>query len=204
MRNLPFDTINLGADDVQALEDSYNALKAKFNIGLADSHTHLNKFELFNNEPDASVSGTFLINSPAVNCYLNFVKIHYNYSVGRSQVNNYKCQAWAFVTLKRDFGRILIRRETFTDKMLEIVHHTELKFKDDKQFSDKFYVVTNDEVKAAAAMTPDFRTAIMSVKDTDFVIETIGDTLVIRNNQPINSQDIVYLAEFAGKIAAIG
>jgi len=204
MKNLPFDTINLAADDVQALEDSYNALKAKFNISLPDSHTHLNKFELFNNEPEATVSGTFLIDYPAMACYLNFVKIHYNYSVGRSRVSNYKCQAWAFVTLKRDFGRILIRRETFTDKMLEIVHHTELKFKDDKQFSDKFYVITNDEAKATAAMTPDFRTAVMNIRDTDFVIETIGDTLVIRNNQPINPQDIVYLAEFASKIAAIG
>jgi hypothetical protein len=203
MKNLPFDTINLGADDVQALEDSYKALKAKFNIGLPDSNTHLNKFELFNNEPEASISGTFLINYPATNCYLNFVKIHYNYSVGRSQVKNYKCQAWAFVILKRDFGRVLIRRETFADRVLEVVHHTELKFKDDKQFSDKFYVVTNDVTKATAAMTSDFRTAIMSAQNTNFVIEAINDTLVIRNNQPVNQQDITYLAEFASKIAAL-
>jgi hypothetical protein len=203
MKNPLFDTINLGANDVQVLEDSYKALKAKFNIGVPDSTIHINKFELFNNQTEASVNGTFLINYPAINCYLNFVKIHYNYSVGRSRVNNYKCQAWAFVTLKKDFGRILIRRETFTDKVLEVVHHTELKFKEDKPFSDKFYVVTNDEAKAVAAMTPDFRTAMMDIKEMDFVIETINNTLVIRNNQPVNPQEIVYLAEFASRIAAI-
>jgi hypothetical protein len=203
LKNLLFNTVGLMADDVQALENSYKALQAKFNIGLPDHSFHLNKFELFNNEQEASVIGTFLINYPSTDCYINLVKIHYNFTAGKSRQNYFKCQAWAFVTLKNDFGRVLIRQETFADRVLEIVHHTELKFKDDKVFSNNFYVVNNDPEKALLAMTPDFRNIIKTNMYPGFVAEVIKDTLVIRNSQPIVPADTVHLAEFASKIAAL-
>ena len=202
-KSLPFNSVGLMADDVQALEDSFKALQAKFNIGLPDSSFHLNKFELFNNEKEASIIGTLLINYPSTDCYLNLVKIHYDFTAGRSHQNYFKSQAWAFVKLKSDFGRILIRQETFADRVLEIVHHTELKFKDDKVFSDNFYVVTNDQEKAFLGMTTDFRNVIKSNMYPGFVVEVIKDTLVIRNSQPVVAADTVHLAEFASKISAL-
>ncbi len=202
MNNLPFDTVYLSADEVQALEDAYKALKAKFNISLPGADTHINKFEQFNNENEATIAGTFLINHPVNDCNLTFVKIHYLDNIGRVKSNYWKCQAWAFVNLKQDFGRVLIRRETFADKILGLVHPIELKFKDDKVFSDHFYVVTNDQGKATAAMTPDFRKVIIDMMYKDFVIEIINKTLVIRNNQPINTEDTVHLAEFVVRMCS--
>jgi len=201
LKNSPFNTVGLCGDDVQALEDSYNALKSKFNIGLPDSNAHINRFELFNNESEASVIGTYLIDSPSVDCYLNFVKIHYNYSIGRSQVNNYGCQAWAFVNLKHDFGRVIIRKETFTDTLLNLIQHTELKFKDDKVFNDNFYAAANDTNKAIAGMTIDFRNVIKQGMYPSFVIEINGNALVIRNNQPVDVDQTVKLLGLANKIA---
>jgi len=202
MKNLPFDTVDLSADDVQVMEDAYKALKTKFNTGLPDTG-FINRFELFNNEQEASVSGTFLLNYPSADSYLNFVKIHYNYTAGRSRVNNYKCQTWVFVNLKSAFGRVLIRKETLTDKILEMVHHTELKFSDDKVFSDNFYAAANDTAKALAGMTPAFRNVIKENMYLNFVIEINGTALVIRNNQPIDAEQTVHLAELASKIAAL-
>lgn len=202
MKNLPFDTVDLSADDVQVMEDTYKALQTKFNIGLPDTG-FINGFELFNNEQEASISGTFLLDYPSVDCYLNFVKIHYNYTAGRSRVNNYKCQTWAFVNLKSDFGRVLIRKETLTDKILEMVHHTELKFSDDKVFSDNFYAAANDTAKALTGMIPAFRDVIKENMYLNFVIEINGTALVIRNNQPIDAEQTVHLAELANKIAAL-
>jgi hypothetical protein len=209
MHNIPFDTVDLDAGEVQALEDTYKALKAKFNISLPDdSNQHINKFELFNNT-GSRLGGTLFINQPAISCYLNFVKNKFSYSVGGrggqgGQIFSYdKYQAWAFVTLDRDFGRIVIRRETFTDKILEIVHPIELKFKDDRLFNEYFYVVTNDKEKAAAAMTPAFRKIIVEMMYKDFVIETIGSTLVIRGNQPIDPEKVINMTEFASKIAEL-
>ena len=47
--DLPFDLVSLSSDDVQALEDTYNALKARFNISLSDDRgIHIKQFELLN------------------------------------------------------------------------------------------------------------------------------------------------------------
>jgi hypothetical protein len=210
MNNLPFDTINLDADEVQALVETYTALKAKFTIGLPSNTQHfVNNFEQFNNTPGAKIGGTLFINYPETNCYLNFVKNSYSYSYGgrggkggQSFVYD-KYQAWAFVTLNRDFGRALIRPETFSDRILEIFHPTELKFKEDEVFSACFYVTTNDPEKARAAMATDFRDIIKDMMYKNFSIEIINQVLVIRDNKPINQDDVVCLAEFARKLATI-
>ncbi len=203
MKNLPFDTVDLSADDVQALEDTYKSLKANFNIEVADSNNHINKFELFNNAQEASLSAAFLINAPSTDCYLNFVKIRYQLNNGRTQLDYLKCQAWAFVNLKADFGRVLIRKETLTDKVLELIHHTELKFSDDKVFSDSFYVSANDTPEAIAGLTMEFRDVIKNNMYANFVVEINKNILVVRNNQPIDPEQTIQLAEFASKIAAL-
>ncbi|MHB8205790.1 hypothetical protein [Mucilaginibacter sp.] len=47
MENLPFDTISLSGDDVQILEDTHKALRAKFNIGIdCDIHFDAKNFDL--------------------------------------------------------------------------------------------------------------------------------------------------------------
>jgi hypothetical protein len=209
MHNFPFDTVDLDANEVQTLEDTYTALKAKFSITLtSDGDASLNKFELFNNN-GAKIGSTLYINHSDTACYLNFVKSRFSYSYGgrggkggQSFVYD-KYQVWAFVALSIDFGRVLIRKETFTDRVLEIVHPIELKFRDDKVFSQYFYVVANDVEKAKAAMTPDFRNLLANQMYKDFVIEIIGNTLVIRNNQPINPEVTVHMAELASKIASL-
>jgi hypothetical protein len=189
---------------VQALEDSYNALKTKFHIALPGNvDLHINKFELFNNSPDASICGTFLINHPANDCYISFIKIHYRYTAGRSTVDNFKCQAWAFVNLKKDFGRVLIRRETFTDRIMELVHPVEVKFADDKIFTHYFYVVANDHEKATAALTEDFRNVIKENVNEGLVIEIVNYTLIIGSIKPITPELTIYIAAIANKLASI-
>jgi hypothetical protein len=209
MNNYPFDTVGLDADEVQALEDSYKALKTKFNIAVPDKfNAQINKFELFNNDAKASVGGTLLINPPINTCYLLFIRSFYSSSAGgrgggSQNIQYYKNQAWAFVNLKNDFGRVLIRRETFTDRILELIHPVELKFAEDKAFSHQFYVVTNDKEKAASAMTQTFRDTIMGIDMNDLTIEIVNNTLIIGNSNAITPQRTVYLAEAASKIAAV-
>jgi hypothetical protein len=43
--------------------------------------------------------------------------------------------------LEKDYGRILIREENVFDKILEILIKTEIDFKDDKEFSNRFFVL---------------------------------------------------------------
>jgi len=206
LKDLPFDTIGLRGDDVQTLEDTYSLLCSKFSIGLpGDTNLHLNNFELFCNNPDLSIGGILLLNHDIKDCYLAFIKIHYhsvNTRTGGEDIDYYKYKVWAFITSKNDFGRILIRKETFADRVLQLVHPVELKFKDDTAFNHKFYVVTNDEQKALNAMNWNFRNVVMDMAN-DLMIETANHVLVIGDNKEIDPQNVVYLAGFANKIAAL-
>jgi len=205
--DLPFDLAGLAAADVQSLEDTYAALRTKFSISLSDdSDIHLNDFDLFNINPNISIGGVLLINAPGKNCHLAFLKIHYQPTsgvYGGERLDYYKYQVWAFITLNKDFGRALIRHETFNDRIIGLIHPCELQFKDDKEFDHKFYIVTNNEQKALLAMNWNFRNAVMGMPD-NIVLETAGTTLIIGTGAiTIDPGQTIQLAEFASKIAAL-
>jgi len=89
------------------------------------------------------------------------------------------------------------------DKILNMVQHVQLQFKDDIAFSKEFYVVANDVEKATCAMTAPFRQALRDIKIDDFIIEIVGNTLIIGNVQLVNPHQTVYLADFASKLSMI-
>ena len=209
MKDLPFSTVGINAEEVSTLEQTYQLLKAKFNTRLSSNvNMHVNKFELFSNNPDAVIGGSLIINAPENTCYLTFIKNHFSVSAGGrgggSQNLDYdKYQVWAFVTLSKNFGRVLIRRKTLTDSILELVNHVELKIEGDQQFNSKYYVIANDREKAIGGLTPELRSVIMSIKNKELIIEIVNDTLVIGNAAPINPELIVDLAEIANEIANV-
>jgi len=207
MEKLPFDTTNLDADDMQALEVSYKAIKENFKVSLThDDVINLKGFDVFNNYPNATIGGTLLINHPESGCYLTYVKIKTAIKTGQGPgagISYYKCQLWASATLRNDFGRVIIRKETLVDKILNLVHPVELHFKDDPTFSSRFYVVANDQEKATRAMTGNFRAAVMNIQLSDFIIEIVNSTLIIGSDQLITPEQAVYLADFASKLSIV-
>jgi hypothetical protein len=205
MKKLPFDTTDIDAGDVQALEYSYKALRSKFKVGLTEDSTFdIKKFDVFNNYKDISVGGSLLINHPESGCYLTFVKVHTQIPNGRGPVlDYYKYQVWASATLRSDFGRMAIRRETVVDKILSLVHPAEMYFKDDPAFSKKFIVIADDKEKAVKATTKAFRNALMDIKADDFVIEIVNSTLIIGNIGPVDPKQTVYFAEIASKLSRV-
>jgi hypothetical protein len=207
MDDLPFETIGLVADDVQALEDTYEALKKEYNAGLpCDVELPLDKFDLFTTNQDINVAGVLSIAHPAGNCYLAFIRVHIYYNPRRGPgeiVDFYKYQVWGYIKSRKDFGRVLIRRETFADRLVSLIHPVELDFNDDKPFNRKFYVCTNDEQKALLSMSWNFRNEIMDIKDERMVIEIADNMLVIGNNQWLDKGDAIYLAEIASKMASV-
>jgi len=203
LNNLPFDTINLSGDDVQILEDTYEALKAKFNVGIdCDIHFDVKKFDLTANT-ETTVGGILAINT-ASPFYLVFLKTHYSEYGVRSvtRYDWYKYTVWAYINQTKDFGRVLIRHETFNDRLVALLHPCEMKFEDDKAFDHKFYVVTNDDQKAHLALNWNFRNAVMDMGD-NMMLETEGKSLIIGNQSDISTEQTIQLAEFASKIAAL-
>ena len=205
MEKLPFDLTGIDVDDVQALENCYQALKARFRVAIAEDSTFdIGQFDAFGGYGNLSVGGSLLIDHPESGCYLTFVKVLTRIPGGRGEwLKYYKYQVWACATLRSDFGRMVIRRETVVDKILDLVHPTEMHFKDDPVFSRKFCVIADDREKASHAMTKAFRNILMEIRTDDFAIEIVGSSLVIGNTHAIDPKGIVYLAEIAGKLSRV-
>ena len=208
MKNLPFNIDGLSGDDLQVLEDTYNALKARFSIDInCNIHFDVKKFDL-TADPDTTyttaIGGTLMVNSSSP-FYLVFLKTHHSNYNTRSATRSewYKYSVWAYLITDKDFGRLLIRRETFNDRIVALLHPCEMKFPDDKSFEHKFYVVTNDDQKAHLALNWNFRNAVMDMGD-NMVLETEGKSLIIGSHSEINTDQTIQLTEFATKIASLG
>ena len=97
---------------------------------------------------------------------------------------------------------VMIRPETLTDKILELIHPIELDFKEDKAFSDTFYVLIDDHQKAVTGINRNFRNAVMDIREDDFLIEIVNHTLVIGNKQSISPEKAIYMADFVSRICS--
>ena len=203
MNNLPFDTTGLCAEEIERMHETYKALKEKYSIQFTgDIDFHLEQFEVFKNYPNISVRDCYVIKQDNNNdTYMLFIETQSQTVDEHGSIGNYcEYQTWALAYVKRDFGRVMIRRETLTDKIIELLHPIELDFEEDKPFSDTFYVLVSDREKARNAITRSFRNAVMDIREDDFVIEIINHTLIIGNNRPASYEKAIYLADFVVRI----
>ncbi|HEY8783780.1 MAG TPA: hypothetical protein VIM16_19280 [Mucilaginibacter sp.] len=206
MDNFPFDTTGLCSEDMYRLNETYKALSAKFHIELTGQiNFHLNQFEVFKNYLDINLRDSYVIKHPNKDSYILFIETHMrNVSAKATVITDYfEYHTWALAYLKHDFGRVLIRRETLTDKLIELIHPVELDFEEDKAFSDTFYVLVNERDKAASAIDRNFRNAVMDIRHDNFVIEIVEHTLIIGSQEPISPERAVYLAEFVSRVASM-
>jgi hypothetical protein len=188
-----------------AVPETYDALKAKFNIQLTGHiNFQLEQFEVFKTYFAVNLKQSYVIKRGNNDCYVLFVETHAKIKDAKGLItDHYECQTWALAFLKQDFGRVMIRTETLADKLIELVHPIELDFKEDKAFSDTFYVLINDHAKAVAGIDRNFRNAVMDVRADDFVIEIVDHTLIIGTKKPISADKSIHLAEFVVRLASM-
>lgn len=201
MNNYPFDTTGLCSEEIDRFHDTYQALRAKFHIELTgEIDFHLEQFELFKHYLDVKVRDSFVIKHENNDSYVLFVE-NQSRNLGKGSISGAcEYQTWALAYLKHDFGRVLIRRETLADKIIELIHPVELDFAEDKAFSDTFYVLINDYEKAVTGMNRNFRNVVMDVREDDFVIEIVEHTLIIGNRKPVSPKKAIYMAEFVSRL----
>lgn len=203
MDYLPFNTVGLSLEGVDRFYKTYQTLKAQFQIQpTGNIDFHLEQFEVFKQYTGIKIRGSFVIKQCDNDCYIFFIEAHVKHIGLNGHVNEHnEYQTWALAYLKHDFGRVLIRRETFADKIIELVHPVEVDFKDDKAFSDTFYVLVNNHNKATTGITRNFRNAVMDVRCDDFTIEIVEHTLLIGNKKSIEPEKAEHLAEFIERVA---
>lgn len=203
--NYSFDTVNLSSATIDLFQDTYSLLQEKFDIQpTGNIDFHLEDFELFKNYTAVHLRGSFVIKNSRTDCYVLFIELDYaTVSTSREGSSHHKeYQTWALAYLKHDYGRVLIRRETLADKIIELVHPIEIDFPEDKAFSDTFYVIANDFNKAFANINRDFRNAVMDVRQDEFLIEIADHTLIIGDKKPVFPGRALHLAEFVTRLCA--
>ncbi|GAB2976839.1 hypothetical protein GCM10027049_09710 [Mucilaginibacter puniceus] len=203
MPDFPFDTVGLKPEEIDRLQQTYTALKDKFGIQLTGNiNFHLKQFEVFKHCFDVNVRDSYVIKEDGNSSYVLFVETHLKTSNIKAGVTDHcDCQTWALAYLKHNFGRVVIRPETLRDKIVELIHPLEIDFKEDKAFSDVFYVIANDHDKAVKGINRNFRNAVMDIREDDFVIEIVEHTLIIGSKKTITPDRAVHLAEFVARVA---
>jgi len=203
MKNLKFGTNKFDNNEVKLFKETIEALGGKFKIQSVNTPNHKG-FEIFDQSFVTNIAGTLLINAPLNSHYLVFTRVcgkRMGWSNPALSYNEY--QVFAFATLRRDFGRVLIRKRSIIDKIINLFLPVELHFNDDTIFNKKFYVVASEKEKAFSSMTPDFRKVIMELNKDGYVINIINQTLVVEYLQSMNPQQTIKLAELANRLSMI-
>ncbi len=203
MPDFQFDTVGLTSGQIDSFQEIYTALKSKFNIQqTGDINFHLQDFETFKRCFAVNLRDSFVIKHDKGDSYILFVENHIKLPHDKGGVSEfYEYQVWALAYLKQNLGRVLIRPETLRDKIVELIHPLEIDFKEDKAFSDTFYVVANDHEKAVNGINRNLRNVIMDVRHDDFIIEIVDHTLIIGSKKTITPDRAVHLAEFVARVA---
>ncbi|MGZ3752985.1 MAG: hypothetical protein ACXVB0_17265 [Mucilaginibacter sp.] len=203
----PFDTVGLNSETIDTLDETYRLLKSKFRIELTGNiDFHLQGFEVFKECANVNFRGSFVIKGGRGDCYVLFLEVHtIKKSSSKYDPGLYdycECQTWCLAYLKKDFGHVIIRPETFADKIVELVRPVELDFEDDKAFSDTFYVLVDDRWKAESAIDRNFRNVVMDMRHENIIIEIINHTLIIGYGKPVTPETSAQLAEFIVRLCS--
>lgn len=106
------------------------------------------------------------------------------------------------IDLKKDYGKALIRPETFGDKVFEVLIPQEIDFPEHPGFSDKYYFYTDEDnkEKTRAAMTPEILEAIYQYDE--LVIQIVRNIMLVKRLRRITPEDCQELAAFSFQLKA--
>jgi len=191
--------------DAQKQFDIYTTLKDNYNAEIDTEYPiNIRDFDIFNANEFNDHGAGFRIVKNSRPFYLEFIEILYR-TDGRRYSPNFhiEYQTWGLVNLKSDFGHILIKPETFLDKIHDIINPVDLDFKDDKEFSKKYLVVSNDRMKAEMQMNQSFRNYIKQIALEEFVIEIVNNKLIIGDKKVVSLESTLEFAKYLNTIAGV-
>lgn len=199
----PFSTFDMSTDEAQILLDIYTKLKDTYSVEVDhEFNLPFASFETFRSNGLNDKGSVFKISNGYRPFFLCFPEIqdwlrNSRYPPGPS----IEFQPWGYYKLKEDFGDVLIRTETFLDKIHELINPIELDFEDDKAFSQRFFVVTNDKLKAQLKITNAFRELIKQISLSEIIIEIKGDELLIGDKKVISEKRVLVFTEFLNNLS---
>lgn len=196
------------AEDKQIIADCLEVLSAEYSLAKIPKHREgsiqrdLSRFDTLKEyeqvfihdgielkkDKDKSLIVTLSINS--------IVEVKHQHRIVRENITEFEFVGLA--TLKKDYGRVYIRTETLTDKLIELINPKEIDFDIDAAFSRNYFVLTNNELKLRKQVTANFLSAINKHKGLE--IEIDGNTLMVRLRQRVSLKAAKTISEFLADI----
>ena len=144
--------------DSKSLEDTIQDLNkgiAQLNIGAQKVNSNvklaktLSGFSLLTEYDKITLLGALRLYENQHSSHLVLLTFNYRETTMRRntpmEIKHVNCELVGLTTIYKDIGHVLIRPETIGDKLIELVNPVEIDFKEDKEFSAKYYVVSDDE-----------------------------------------------------------
>ncbi|MES2766270.1 MAG: hypothetical protein V4642_10395 [Bacteroidota bacterium] len=205
MKTFPFDTFGLEERDEKVLYKTYAELKKKYDV-IPDGYfdVDLKDYDLFSEYSHIFVRETIEIPLENTTCYLLFAQVSYSGIGGKGQ--EYSASEYRFFVigeLKKEFAHLLLRKMTFIDKLHEVMKPVRVKFENDKEFSNKYYVLAKDSLKAELALGSKYRDALMNLSIGNFFLEMKNNHVIIGNKTPADTGVALECIDFMQKISEI-
>ena len=206
MNTLPFSKDDFKGSDIDSITNIYDHLKKNFLIDYDSKFTcNLSEFELFNYYKDVNIGQVISVNNNIATFYLTFTQVAYKLPTASKYLSPATCeyQTWGIAILKSNYGHILMKPETILDRIHDLINPTKIDFEDDRKFSEKFYAVTTDELKAKSKIDLSFRNAVESIQTKDFFIEIIDNKLIIGNKKTIEVDSALAFSDFLNTVSKL-
>lgn len=161
----------------------------------------ISQFETLKTYSMVVLSETICLRNNQSNSYLSLLSISNTYKNIKSpqlESSFTEQEIIGFATLKNDYGKVLIRPETIADKINELIYKLEIDFEFDKEFSRKYYVLTNNEEKLRKNISAEFLSITRKYKGLEIEIE--GNSLLVRLKKQFTIETGEIIANFITEI----
>jgi hypothetical protein len=100
------------------------------------------------------------------------------YIIGNS-ANFNNIQLWAVLTTNNNYEHTLLRCESIKNKIIDFFIKQDIDYIEDKEFSNNFYIMSNNSETAKNYFSEEMRKAILKFKDSKIIIELKGDKIYV-------------------------
>ncbi len=179
-------------------------IKKKYTVNSI-SNSNISEFSIFNCKIKPILYKTFQIsdsNSSINLCYVRFTHewVEASYSGGRKceETNSYH---FGYIENTINLGNTIIRPESFYDKCIDFFIHVEIDFKEHKEFSKKYYLITENEQLVRDNLNK--RIMDLFCNYNDIYIEFRNNKCLFFLNSKMNLKSSLLLCEFGLKLSEI-
>jgi len=141
----------------------------------------ISRFDSLNNYSLVVLSDVVEVKKNQNGSYLLLLSLTYGYKGIKTPQNESRFseyELFGIAILRRDYGRVLIRPETISDKINDLFLNLDIDFDFDKEFSKKYFVVTNDESKVRNCISKSFLETVRGYSGLE--IELDSNILLVR------------------------